>query len=97
MIEIEIIFSSVSNQKQFRTALRKAMSAEDMPFGERTKLELLFQSISLEKLEEVHRALSTQYKIVFNKPKGLQPKTFHINKKEIDAIVAQHMIKCLQL
>ena len=73
------------------------MVAEEMALGERTKLELLFQSISLEKLEEAHRALSNQSKIFFNKPKGLQPKTYHINKKEIDAIVAQHMVKCLQL
>lgn len=73
------------------------MNAEEMPLGEQAKLELLFQSVSLEKLEDVSKKLSSDFKLMFNKPKGLQPKTLHLNKKEIDAIVAQQMLKCLQL
>jgi hypothetical protein len=42
----------VADQKQFRNALRKSMNAENMTFGEQAKLELLFQNISLEMLEE---------------------------------------------
>ena len=84
-------------QKQFRTALRKAMKAENMSLGEQAKLELLFQSISLEKLESTISKLNSDWKLAFNKPKGLQTKTLHLNKKEIDALVAQQMLKCLAL
>ena len=65
--------SAVSEQKQFRVALRKAMIAEDIPPGEQAKLELLFQSISLEKLEQLVAKLKNNWKVKFNKPKvGLQ-------------------------
>ena len=61
--------SAVSEQKQFRLALRKAMIAENMAPGEQAKLELLFQSISLEKLEQLASKLKSQWKLKFNKPK----------------------------
>ena len=61
--------TAVSDQKQFRTALRKSMNAEDMSFGEQAKLELLFQSISLEKLEQISKKLNDDFKVKFNKPK----------------------------
>ena len=106
--------TAVSDQKQFRTALRKSMNAEDMSLGEQAKLELLFQSISLEKLEQISKKLSDDFKVKFNKPKvlndlkanllkiyfnfkGIEPNTLHINKKEIDALVTQQMLKCLQI
>lgn len=89
--------TAVSDQKQFRTALRKSMNAEDMSFGEQAKLELLFQSISLEKLEQISKKLNDDFKVKFNKPKGVEANTLHINKKEIDALVTQQMLKCLQI
>ena len=61
--------TAVSDQKQFRTALRKSMNAEDMSLGEQAKLELLFQSISLEKLEQISKKLNDDFKVKFNKPK----------------------------
>ena len=61
--------TAVSDQKQFRTALRKSMNAENMSFGEQAKLELLFQSISLEKLEQISKKLNDDFKVKFNKPK----------------------------
>ena len=59
----------MSEQKQFRTALRKAMQAEELALGECAKLELLFQSISLEKLEQLASKLKSGWKLKFNKPK----------------------------
>ena len=73
------------------------MNAEELSLGEQAKLELLFQSVSIEKLEDAAKKLNSEFKLMFNKPKGIQPKTLHLNKKEIDAIVAQQMLKCLQL
>ena len=102
----------MSEQKQFRVALRKAMIAEDIPPGEQAKLELLFQSISLEKLEQLAAKLKNNWKVKFNKPKvrlqrlswlfiwlfqGIEENTFHINKKEIDSLITQQMLKCLEI
>lgn len=86
----------VADQKQFRNALRKSMNAENMTFGEQAKLELLFQNISLEMLEESAQRLKKEFRLEFNKPKGIKPKTFHLNKGEIDKLVAQQMLKCMQ-
>ena len=44
------------------------MVAEEMSMGEQAKLELLFQSISLEKLEQLSSKL-TNFQLKFNKPK----------------------------
>ena len=45
------------------------MVAEELPIGEQAKLELLFQSISLEKLELLATKLADNFKLKFNKPK----------------------------
>ena len=34
-----------------------------------------------------------EFRLEFNKPKGVKPKTFHLNKGEIDKLVAQQMLK----
>ena len=73
------------------------MAAEEMSLGEQAKIELLFQSISLDKLESAFSKGFVDFKLKFNKPKGLEPKTLHLNKKEIDLVVAQQMLKCFQL